>query len=309
VTHYLVRRIIAMAIALFFIVTLTFFGMKIIPGGPFQSEKEMPPSIKKNIEEKYKLNAPLSKQYLDYLGRVIRWEFGPSFKFPGRSADQMIEEGFPVSAKLGALTVGFALIIGLSAGIISALRQYHWQDYSAMVLATIGFSVPSFVMAGGLQYVFAYKLNWILPAMWGSPQQAILPTLALAGLPTAMIARLMRSSMLEVLQQDYIRTAKSKGLGERVIIYRHALRNAIMPVITYLGPLIASIFTGSFVVEYIFAVPGLGRHFVTSIMNRDYTVIMGITVFYSLFLMIMNLMVDLAYSAIDPRVKLTGGKE
>src|SRR5690606_11546076 len=179
----------------------------------------------------------------------------------------------------------------------------------AIILATLGFSVPSFVLAGLLQYVFSYKLGWVVPAMWGTWQQTILPAISLAALPTATITRLMRSNMLEVLQEDYIRTARAKGLRYRVIIYRHAIRNALMPIITYLGPMVASIFTGSFVVEHIFAIPGLGRYFVNSVFNRDYTVIMGLTIFYSIFLMSMNLLVDLSYALIDPRVKISVGKE
>lgn len=307
--RYILRRVVTIILALFFISTFTFFGMKVIPGGPFDSEKKLPPSVEKNINEKYHLNDPLLKQYKDYMTNLIKGDLGPSYKYPTRTVNNIIQESFPVSATLGAVAVLLALAIGLLAGVISALKQNQWQDYTAIILATIGFSVPSFVLAALLQYTFSYKLGWVLPAMWGTWQQVILPAISLAALPTATIARLMRSNMLEVLQQDYIRTAKAKGLKERVIIYRHAIRNAIMPVITYLGPLIAAIFTGSFVVEYIFAIPGLGRSFVTSVFNRDYTLIMGTTIFYSLFLMVMNLIVDLSYSVIDPRVKLTGGKE
>lgn len=305
----MLRRFVAIFLALVFISTFTFFGMKAIPGGPFASEKKLPPKVEENLNKKYHLNDPLLKQYKDYMFGLAKGDFGPSFKYPDRTVNDIIKDGFPVSAILGAISVLLALSVGLSAGIISALKQNHWQDHVAMILATIGFSVPSFVLAALLQYVFSYKFNWVVPAMWGTWQQTILPSISLAALPTATIARLMRSSMLEVLQQDYIRTAKAKGLKDRVIIYRHAVRNAVMPIITYLGPLIAATFTGSFVVEYIFAIPGLGRYFVTSVFNRDYTLIMGLTIFYSVFLMAMNLIVDLSYAIIDPRVKLTGGKE
>lgn len=283
--------------------------MRIIPGGPFASEKNLPPQVEENLNKKYRLNEPLSKQYTDYMLGLVKGDLGPSFKYPDRTVNDIIADAFPVSATLGAISVLLALSVGLMAGIISALKQNQWQDHLAMILATVGFSVPSFVLAAVLQYVFSYKLNLVVPAMWGTWQQAILPSISLAALPTATIARLMRTNMLEVLQQDYIRTARAKGLKERVIIYRHALRNALMPIITYLGPLIASIFTGSFVVEHIFAIPGLGRYFVNSVFNRDYTLIMGLTIFYSVFLMLMNLIVDLCYALIDPRVKLTGGKE
>ncbi|WP_227767771.1 ABC transporter permease [Zhaonella formicivorans] len=307
--RYLLRRFVAIFLALVFISTFTFFGMKAIPGGPFASEKKLPPKVEENLNKKYHLNDPLLKQYKDYMFGLAKGDLGPSFKYPDRTVNDIIKDGFPVSAILGAISVLLALSVGLSAGIISALKQNHWQDHVAMILATIGFSVPSFVLAALLQFVFSYKLNWVVPAMWGTWQQTILPSISLAALPSATIARLMRSSMLEVLQQDYIRTAKAKGLKDRVIIYRHAVRNAVMPIITYLGPLIAATFTGSFVVEFIFAIPGLGRYFVTSVFNRDYTLIMGLTIFYSVFLMAMNLIVDLSYAIIDPRVKLTGGKE
>lgn len=306
--RFLVRRTISVVTALFFVVTLTFFMMKAIPGGPFDSEKKLPPAIQKNLEEKYHLNDPLYKQYLDYLKGVATWNLGPSFKEEGVTVNEIIKTYFPVSATLGAIAVIFSLIVGIISGIIAALRHNKWQDYLAMVLSTIGFAVPSFILATLLMYVFALKLQLLPAAMWGSWENAVLPALALSGMPTAVIARFMRSSMLEVLQQDYIKTARAKGLSERVVIYRHALRNALMPIITYLGPLVAGIFTGSFVVEHIFAIPGLGRYFVTSISNRDYTVIMGLTIFYSVFLVVMNLLVDLAYAAVDPRIKLVEKK-
>jgi len=309
VLRFFGRRLFTMLMALLFITTFTFFGMKVIPGGPFDSEKQLPPSILKNIEEKYGFNDPLHKQYADYLSGVLKGDLGPSFKYPNRTVNEIIKDSFPVSAILGAVALSLAVSIGLILGVISALKQNQWQDHLAIILATLGFSVPSFVLAGLLQYVFSYKLGWVVPAMWGTWQQTILPAISLAALPTATITRLMRSNMLEVLQEDYIRTARAKGLRYRVIIYRHAIRNALMPIITYLGPMVASIFTGSFVVEHIFAIPGLGRYFVNSVFNRDYTVIMGLTIFYSIFLMSMNLLVDLSYALIDPRVKISGGKE
>jgi len=309
VFRFLARRVATIFLSLFFIVTLTFFMMKAIPGGPFKSEKALPPQIEQAINEKYHLDDPLWKQYLDYLVRTARWDLGPSFKYQYVTVNDIIRDYFPVSAQLGAVSVILALGLGISAGIISALKQNQIQDYGTMVLATLGFSVPSFVIAGLLQYLFAYKWHLLPPAMWGSWQNMVMPVLSLATLPTCVIARLMRTSMLEVLQQDYIKTARAKGLPARKIITGHVLRNAILPVVTYLGPLIAAIFTGSFIIEYIFAVPGLGRSFVTSVQNRDYTVIMGTTVFYSLFLMIMNLIVDIAYAIIDPRIKLADRKE
>lgn len=307
--RYLLRRAVTVLLALWLIITLTFIIMHAIPGGPFASEKAVPEAVQRNLEARYRLDAPLSGQYLDYLGNLARFDLGPSYKYEHRTVNDIIRAGFPVSATLGALAVLFSLAVGIPAGVISALRQNRWQDYLAMFLSTVGFSVPSFVLAGLLVYIFSYRLGLFPPAMWGSWQQAVLPTLALAALPTAFIARLTRSEMLEVLRQDYIKTARAKGLPERAVVWRHALRNALLPVVTYTGPLVATVLTGSFVVESIFAIPGLGRWFVTSVINRDYTVILGVTVFYSAFLMLMNFIVDLVYVALDPRIKLTDRQE
>ena len=307
--RFLLRRGVTIFFSLFFIVTLTFFMMKAIPGGPFTREKALPPQIEEAINEKFHLDDPLWKQYVDYLGRTARWDLGPSFKYQYKSVNDIINDYFPVSAQLGAVAILLALVVGLSAGTISALKQNQIQDYGTMFLAILCFSVPSFVIAGLLQYFFAYRWQVLPPAMWGSWKHMIMPVLSLAALPTAVIARLMRSGMLDVLQQDYIKTARAKGLSSTKIITKHVLRNAILPVVTYMGPLIAGILTGSFIIEHIFAVPGLGRSFVTSIQNRDYTVVMGTTVFYSLFLMGMNLIVDVAYAFIDPRIKLADRKE
>ncbi|MDD2554578.1 MAG: ABC transporter permease [Desulfotomaculaceae bacterium] len=307
--RYFLRRSLTTLLALWLIVTITFTIMHLIPGGPFASEKKLPDAVQRNLEERYHLNDPIYKQYADYLINLMRGDFGPSFQYENRTVNSIIRESFPVSAVLGSLAIVLSLSAGIFAGTVAALRQNHWQDYAAMFVVTFGFSIPSFILSGLLMYVFAYKLRILPAALWGAWQQAILPTLALAALPTAYIARLMRSSMLEVLQQDYIRTARAKGLSEINIILRHALPNAILPVVTYTGPLIATILTGSFVVEFIFAIPGLGRWFVLSITNRDYTVILGVTVFYSAFLMLMNCFVDLIYVAIDPRIKLFDSKE
>ncbi len=303
-SRFLLRRVATILISLFFIVTITFFMAKALPGGPFATEKKLPAAVLRNIEAKYQLNDPLWKQYTDYLAGVARGDLGPSFKYPNRTVNAIIADGFPVSAKLGALAVLLSLFLGLSAGVISAMWQNKFPDYAAMILATIGFSVPGFIFAGVMQYYFSYRWNLLPAAMWGKPSQLVMPVLALAALPTATIARLMRASMLEVLQQDYIKTARAKGLSSRLVVYRHCLRNAIQPVVTFIGPLIAAVFTGSFVIEYIFTIPGLGRFFVMSIQNRDYTMIMGTTVFYSLFLMLMNFLVDIIYVIIDPRIRI-----
>jgi len=302
-TRYLIQRVAMMLVALWIIVTITFFLMHAVPGGPFSADKKLPDVIIRNLEKRYHLDWPLWKQYFYYLYNVIRWDFGPSFKYTSQTVNKIINRGFPVSAKLGAASVSLSLLIGIPAGVISALKQYKWQDNLAMFLATIGVAVPNYVIAAVLMYVLGVKLRWLPVARWGTWQQAIMPMIALSGYSIAFIARLMRSSMLEVIQQDYIRTATAKGLPSAIVLYRHALKNAIIPVVTYLGPLIAGVFTGSFVIERMFAIPGLGQFFVDSINNRDYTMILGVSVFYSALLLFMNFLVDLAYVAIDPRIK------
>ncbi|MEN6413261.1 MAG: ABC transporter permease [Veillonellales bacterium] len=306
---FIIRRIVSLCVVLFVIITMTFWLMHTIPGGPFTTEKSLPDSVLKNIEERYHLNDPLWKQYGDYLTNVLTGDLGPSFKYEARSVNDIIAESFPVSAELGIAAVLISLAVGIPAGIISALHRNRWPDYLAMFFSTIGISVPSFILATVLIYLFAIKLDWLPAALWEGPEYGILPALALAGLPTAFIARLMRSSMLDVMAQDYIRTARAKGLSSFTIVYRHALKNAVIPVVTYLGPLTAGILTGSFVVETIFSIPGLGRHFVTSIYNRDYTVILGITVFYSALLVLLNFLVDISYAFLDPRMSLNSSKE
>lgn len=306
---YTVKRFFSLLAVLLVIITATFVLMHAIPGGPFTGERNLPPAVLKNIEVRYHLNDPLWMQYLDYLKHIAQGDLGPSFKYEARTVNEIIAESFPVSAELGLVSVALAIVIGIPVGIISALRQNRWPDYAAMFFGTVGISVPSFILATLLIYVFALKLELLPVAMWGDFEYMILPAVSLAWLPSAFIARLMRSSMLEVLSQDYIKTAKAKGLSTFMIIYRHALKNAIIPVVTYLGPLIASVLTGSFVIESIFAIPGLGRYFVTSIYNRDYTVILGVTVFYSTLLVFLNFLVDISYAYLDPRVKLDTRKD
>lgn len=308
-SRYIISRILLGILVVFIIATSTFFLMRALPSGPFAREKKLPDAIKKNIEARYKLDQPLWVQYKDYMYNLIRGDLGPSFKYRGRSVNDFIREGFPVSATLGAISLFFSLTIGVVAGVVSALKQNRWPDNIAMFFAVLGVSIPSFILATLLMYVFAYKLRWFPAAMWGKPSQVVLPTIALSGFSTAFFARMMRSSMIEVLQQDYIRTARAKGLPEYMVVFRHALKNSLLPVITYLGPLTAGILTGSFVVENIFAIPGLGKHYVTSITNRDYTTTLGVTVFYSLLLVGMNIIVDIAYAVVDPRIKIAGRKE
>ena len=278
--------------------------MRAIPGGPFTDEKGIPPKILEKILERYHMNDPLWVQYGHYLWNVLRFDFGPSFRYEGMTVNELIRNSFPTSLFVGSMALGIALLVGIPAGIVSALRRGGWQDKSAMVLATLGITIPNYVVATALVYIFAYRMGLVTVGFWEGFPTAVLPAVTLAGYPTAFISRLTRSSMLEVIQQDYIRTAYSKGLRERTVIAVHALRNAVIPVITYLGPLTAGILTGSFVVEQIFGVPGLGPFFVTSISNRDYTTIMGVTIFYSALLVSLNLVVDICLSFIDPRIKL-----
>jgi oligopeptide transport system permease protein len=306
---YIFRRLIYMVVSLYLIVTATFFLMRLAPGNPFTSEKKLPPEIEAALNEHFGLNDPWYAQYGDYLLRIAQWDFGPSFKYKTRTVNDLISEGFPVSLALGAQAILIALSLGLILGIIAALYHNKWQDYGAMIIAVLGISVPSFIMATVLQYFFAIKWGLLPVARWDSFMHTILPSLALAASPMAFIARLTRSSMLEVLANDYIRTAKSKGLSKGVITIKHTIRNALLPVVSYMGPLSAGIITGSFVIERIFGIPGLGSHFVTSISNRDYTVIMGVTVFYSIILLVSILLVDIAYGLIDPRIKIAGGKK
>lgn len=306
---YIGKRLLYMLISLWLIVTATFFFMRMAPGNPFTSEKQLPPEIEANLNAHYGLDQPWYVQYGEYLLRILKWDFGPSFKYKSQTVNDLINEGFPVSFLLGLEAIFLAVAIGVLLGIIAALKHNKWQDYTAMIVAVLGISVPSFIMASFLQYFLAIKWGIFPVARWEGFMYTVLPALALASTPMAFIARLTRSSMLEVLANDYIKTAKSKGLSRGAITVKHAIRNAMLPVVTYMGPLTASILTGSFVIERIFGLPGLGAHFVTSISNRDYTVIMGVTVFYSILLLVSILLVDIAYGIIDPRIKLAGGKK
>jgi len=306
--RFFLRRIAAMMLALFFVVTLTFCLIKAVPGGPFSRDKKLPPAIEKNINEKYHLNDPWFRQYQNYLLNTVKLDFGPSLRYQDRTVNDIILDSFPISFLLGAISLTIALIFGLILGVIAALKKGGFPDYLTMAAASALVSIPSFITGFVLMYLFAYKIRLLPPAMWGSWKHIILPAVSLATLPMAVISRMVRTSLIEVLQEDYIKAARAKGLNMRTVLFRHAIKNALTPVLTYLGPIAAVIFTGSFVIEYIFSVPGLGRYFVYSIQNRDYTMIMGTTVFYSVFLMMINLVVDMLYASIDPRVKLVDKK-
>ena len=282
--RYVLKRIGTSLFTLWVIITITFILMHSIPGDPLTRDKKMPEAIRQNIEAQYHLNEPLWKQYGYYFQGLAHGELGPSLKYEGVTVNEIIGQGFPVSAQLGLAALVLMLLVGLPAGVISALRQNQWQDHTAMFMATLGVAVPNFVLATLLIYIFGVKLELLPTSRWVSWQSVIMPAIALAFYPTAYIARLTRSSMLEVIGQDYIRTARAKGLPQRTVLYKHALRNALVPIVTYLGPLIAGVLTGSFVIEKIFAIPGLGQQFVLSISNRDYTTILGVTIFMPLFL-------------------------
>ena len=302
---YILNRLISMIIVLFIVATLTFFLAKAIPGGPFTKEKKVPDAVLKNLEKKYNLDAPLWKQYTDYMLDLLKGDLGPSFRYDALTVNDIIKKGFPVSALLGFISILLAIIIGIPAGVISSLKQNSWRDNIVMFFSILGISIPNFILATLLMYIFGLKLGILPIAGWGNFSNLILPSITLAAYPTAFIARMTRSSMLEVLSQDYIKTARSKGLSEYVVIFKHGLKNAILPVVTYLGPLIAAVFTGSFVVERLFFIPGLGRYYVTSIYDRDYTVILGTTIFYAAFLVFANFLVDIVYAFLDPRITYT----
>lgn len=278
--------------------------MHAIPGSPLDSDRTTNPTIQANLEKFYKLDQPLTSQYLSYLKSIVTFDFGPSIKKPNESVNSLIGRGFPISFELGMITILVAVISGVILGTLAALKHNGVIDYFAMTFAVIGISLPNFILATLLIRIFAGELGWFPAATWQSPMHMVLPTLALATGPMAIIARLTRASMLEVLTQDYIKMAKAKGLTPWKIIVRYALRNAMMPVVTIMGTMLAGILTGTFVIEKIFAIPGMGKYFVESINNRDYPVIMGTTVFYSAFLVFMLFLVDIVYGILDPRIKL-----
>lgn len=306
--QYITKKCILFVLSLFIVTTATFFLMHAIPGDPFTQDKAIPEEILKAMYQHYGLDRPLFFQYLSYLKGLAIGDLGPSFKYQGRTVNEIIAQGFPVSLTLGLEALFISIGAGISIGAIAAWKYQHWQDHLMMLVAILGLSIPSFIFATFLQYLLAMKLDLFPIARWGSFSHTILPAISLAVLPTACIARLTRSNMIEVFQYDYIQTAKAKGLNSATIITRHVLRNALLPVITFLGPLTASILTGSFAIEKIFGIPGLGQWFVVSIANRDYTVIMGTTIFYSAILMFCVFVVDLLYCMIDPRIKLQDTK-
>lgn len=301
---YILKRAIMSLITAFLVATLTFFVMNMVPGGPFLSEKAVTPQAQAAMEAKYGLDKPLFQQYTTYMTGILKGDFGLSIKKRGRTVSQIIGTKFPVSAKVGGLALILAVCTGIPLGAVSAFNRGKFIDNLLVVLSTAGIAIPSFLSSTILIYIFTTKLKWLPSLGLKDAQSYIMPVVALALYPTFYMARLMRSSMLDVMGQDYMRTAKAKGVTTFKAIFKHALRNAILPVITYLGPLLAALMTGSFIIEKIFNIPGLGSEFVSSITSRDYPMIMGTTIFLAVFIIIMNLFVDIAYAIVDPRIKL-----
>ena len=301
---FILRRVLLFVPTLWVIATAAFFLVHMAPGGPFQSEREIPATAKAQLVHSYGLDQPLHIQYLRFLSHAARLDFGPSYKYPAKQVREIIAEALPVSAELAAWALLLALLIGVPIGILAATRQNTGWDYAAMGVALAGVSVPNFVLGPVLVLLLSLTLYIFPPALWQGPMSRVLPVITLATAYVAYIARLTRAGMLEVLRQDYIRTARAKGLSERVVVTKHALKLGILPVVSYLGPAAARIMMGSVVVESIFQVPGLGRYLVNAAFNRDYTLVLGEVLFYASFLLVLNLIVDVAYSFLDPRVEL-----
>lgn len=303
---YIVKRFLTMLLTIWVIASLTFLIMKMIPGDPFASDADvLPEEVVENMRAKYNLDEPVPVQYALYLKNLVTLDLGPSIQSETRTVNDILIAGFPASATLGIQSIIVALFFGLLLGIVAALNHNKLLDYSAMIFAIIGISVPSFILAPLLINYFAVEWGLLPVASWGTFQHSVLPTIALATTPLAVVARFMRSSMLEVMNQNYIKTADAKGLSSVKIVVSHGIRNAILPVVSFIGPLFVALITGTFVIEKIFAIPGIGKYFVDSIFNRDYPVIMGTTVFFSVILVVTLFLIDISYRLIDPRIKLT----
>ncbi len=302
-SKFILRRLLVSIPVIFLVATTTFFIMRLAPGGPFMSERAIPPEIQANLQAKYGLDQPVWVQYGRYLRNLAQFDLGPSYKYPERTVNEIIADGFPVSLQLGLAALSFALLVGIPGGILAAFKHGGVTDRLTMSVIVVGISVPTFVLGPLLVFVFALTLYWFPPALWGTWEQMVLPAVTL-GLPYSVyIARLTRAEMLEVLSQDYIRTARAKGVSEFRILWKHAANGAMLPVVSFLGPAVADITTGSIVVEKIFAIPGLGRYFVESAFSRDYTTVLGTVVFYATLLILANLVVDIAYKFLDPRIE------
>jgi oligopeptide transport system permease protein len=301
--RYALRRLLQAVPVLFVIITATFFMVRFVPGGPFTAEKAVPPEVLRNLEAHYGLDQPLWKQYANYLGKVSRGDLGPSFKYSNRTVNEIIGQKLPVSLELGGLALAVALLTGIPLGVVAAARRNTWADYLASTTGMVGICVPTFVLGPLLALFFGIYLGWVNVSGWYVPQDRILPALTLGFVYAAYIMRLTRGGMLEVLSQDYIRTARAKGASELRVVLVHALRGGLLPVVTFLGPAIAGILTGSFVIETIFQIPGLGREFVNSAFNRDYTMILGTVILYASLIVVLNLAADIAQVWLNPKLK------
>jgi oligopeptide transport system permease protein len=301
--RFILRRLLQTIPVLLVIVTATFFMIRFVPGGPFTAEKAVSPEILRNLEAHYGLNKPLWRQYLDYLGSLAHGDFGPSFKYPNRTVNEIIADKLPTSLELGAEALAVALVVGLALGVLAAVRRNSWVDYLCTSVAMVGICLPTFVLGPILVLLFAIHFQWFNASGWYGPQDRILPALVLGLYYAAYIARISRGGMLEVLHQDYIRTARAKGASETRVIFRHALRGGLLPVVSFLGPAISNILTGSFVIETIFQIPGLGREFVNSAFNRDYTLVLGTVILYAALIIALNLIVDVAQVWLNPKLK------
>lgn len=302
--RFIFSRLLQAIPVLFIVATVTFFMIRLAPGGPFDAERAVPPEVLKHLNERYHLDDPLWKQYVDYMGNLLQGDFGPSFKYPTHTVNDLISAGFPATLELSLYAILFALLIGLPAGIIAALKRNTWQDYVPMSTAMIGICMPTFVLGPILLLIFGIWLGWLPVAGWGQISgDKILPSITLGSVYAAYIARICRGGMLEVLSQDYIRTARAKGLSNARIIFVHALRGGISPVVSFLGPAIAGLLAGSFVVESIFQIPGLGRFYVMAAFNRDYTMILGLTIFFAFLIILFNLIADILLVWLNPKIR------
>ena len=302
--RFITSRFLQSLLALFLVISATFFMVRFVPGGPFTAEKAVTPEILKNLEAHYGLNKPLWQQYLDYLGSLARGDLGPSFKYPNRTVNEILGDKLPVSIELGAISLSVALVIGIGLGTLAAVRRNTWIDYVASAFGMVGISIPTFVVGPLLVLSLAIYAGWFNASGWYTPADRVLPCLVLGFAYAAPISRLTRGGLLEILHQDFIRTARAKGASEWRIVTRHALRGGLLPVVSFLGPAIANILTGSFVIETIFQIPGIGREFVNSAFNRDYTLVLGTVILYAALLMFLNFLSDIAAAWMNPKVRL-----
>jgi ABC-type dipeptide/oligopeptide/nickel transport system permease component len=304
-TQYIARRVLSFIPVLLAVTIFTFTLVRVIPGGPFDriGDKTLPPEVVANLEAMYHLDRPVWQQYLEYLWNLAHLDLGPSFSFRTLTVNDIVGDSLPISAQLGAMSLALGLVIGIPMGCLAALRHNTVIDYASTFVAILGASIPNLVLGPVLIWIFALKLGWLPVARWEGPEYWVMPVFALGTALSASIARLTRGSLLQVMQEDYIRTARAKGLREMIVVGRHALKNSLIPVVTILGPMFAIVLTGTFTIEMIFGIPGLGRHFTTSIGNRDYPVVLGTTLMYAVFLVVANLLVDIAYAVLDPRIR------